>query len=143
MINELTNGFPYSKDELKNIIAAVEILILNTITKAAKLYPTQIHQIQKMYNTLKYPLIAVWEYYGYGKREEVMGQSSPLYYEAFKIDAEDMLKEYINGIPYENPFDFYGIIPNSGKLVEKLVIIYKHLLDNILSGRLKLEKIEI
>ena len=137
-MNEILKGFPYSKEEFGKIIATVEILIMDIIRRAAKMYPMYIGQVQKGYHTLKYPLIAVWEYYGFGDKEEVMGLSSPMYYEAFKYDAEDMLEEYIKNLSRENPFNCYGEIPNSSKVVEKLVLVYKHLLDNIRHRRLRL-----
>ncbi|MBO5445452.1 MAG: hypothetical protein J5995_08975 [Muribaculaceae bacterium] len=140
-MNELAKEFPFSKDEFGNIIMTVELLIINVCKNASIKYPTQILQIQRGYQTLKYPLIAVWEYYGFGNKEDVMGLSSSMYYEVFKIDAEEMLVQYIDGMPHENPFNFYGIIPNSDKVVEKLVLIYRHLLENLRSGRLKFQTI--
>ena len=136
-MEEILKDFPYSKDEFHEIVATIEILIIDIIRRAAKMYPTYIGQVQKGYHTLKYPLIAVWEYYGFGDKEEIIGLSSPMYYEAFKYDAEDMLEEYIKNLPKENPFNFYGEIPNSSKVVEKIVIIYQHLLNNIHQGRIK------
>ncbi|MDE6266167.1 MAG: hypothetical protein K2M07_02315 [Muribaculaceae bacterium] len=136
-MNELTKDFPFSKDEYRNIIMTVELLIMNVCKNASKVYPTQILQIQGGYQTLKYPLIAVWEYYGFGNKEEVMGMSSSMHYESFKIDPEDLLVQYIDGIPRENPFNAFGIIPNSEKVAEKLVRIYRHLLGSLRSGRLK------
>ena len=138
-MKELTKDFPYSKDELGSIIMTVELLILNVCKNASKDHPSQIPQIYKGYQTLKYPLIAVWEYYGFGDKEDVMGMTSPMLYEAFKIAPEDLLVQYINGMPRENPFNSFGIIPNSEKVVEKLVLIYRHLLDNLRSGRLKFQ----
>ena len=70
-----------------------------------------------------------------------MGMSSPMHYEAFKIDSEDMLVQYIDGMPRENPFNSFGIVPNSEKVVDKLVYIYRHLLENLKSGRLKFQTI--
>lgn len=125
-MEEILKDFPYSKDEFHEIVSTVEILIIDIIRRAAKKYPFHIGQVQKGYHTLKYPLIAVWEYYGFGDKEDIMGLSSPMYYEAFKYDAKDMLEEYIANLPYENPFNCYGDIPNSSKVVEKIVIIYKH-----------------
>ena len=141
-MNEILKGFPYSKEEYENIVATVEILIIDVIRRAAKLYPSYIGQIQKGYHTLKYPLIAVWEYYGFGNKSDVMGLSSPMYYEAFKYDAEDMLEEYIKNLPKDNPFNCYGEIPNSSKVVEKVVIVYKHLLENIRQGRIMFPRLD-
>lgn len=140
-MNELAKDFAFSKDEFGNVIMTVELLIMNVCKNASKKYPTQFLQIQRGYHTLKYPLIAVWEYYGFGNKEEVMGMSSPMHYEAFKIDPEDMLIQYIDGMPRENPFNSFGIIPNSEKVVDKLVYIYRHLLENLKSGRLKFQTI--
>lgn len=141
IMNELAKDFPFSKDELGNIIMTVELLIMNVCKNASKKYPTQILQIQRGYQTLKYPLIAVWEYYGFGDKEDVMGMSSSMHYEAFKIDPEDLLVQYIDGMPHENPFNSFGVIPNSEKVVEKLVHIYSHLLENLRSGRIKFQTI--
>lgn len=140
-MNELAKDFAFSKDEFGNVIMTVELLIMNVCRNASKEYPTQILQIQRDYQTLKYPLIAVWEYYGFGNKEDVMGMSSARHYEAFKIDPEDMLVQYIDGMPRENPFNSFGIIPNSEKVVDKLVYVYRHLLGNLKSGRLKFQTI--
>lgn len=140
-MNELTKDFPFSKEEFGNIIMTVELLIMNVCKNASKEYPTQIIQIQRGYQTLKYPLIAIWEYYGFGNKEEVMGMSSSIHYEAFKINPEDYLIQYINGMPSENPFNSFGVIPNSEKVVEKLVLLYSHLLENLRAGNLRLQTI--
>lgn len=140
-MNDLSKDFPFSKDELGNIIMTVELLIMNVCKNASKNCPTQILQIQRGYQTLKYPLIAVWEYYGFGNKKEIMGMSSSMHYEAFKINPEYLLIQYIDAMPHENPFNSFGIIPNSEKIVEKLVRVYRHLLDNLRSGRLKFQTI--
>lgn len=114
-MNKLANDFPFSKEEFEDIIITVELLIMNVCKNAAREYPTQILQIQRGYQTLKYPLIAVWEYYGFGNKEEVMGMSSSLHYEAFKTDPEYLLEQYIEEMPLDNPFNSFGIIPNSEK----------------------------
>ncbi len=90
-MNELAKDFPFSKDEFENLIMTVELLIMNVCKNASSKYPTQTLQIQRGYQTLKYPLIDVWEYYGFGGKEDVMGMSSSMHYEAFKIVPEDML----------------------------------------------------
>lgn len=59
-----------------------------------------------------------------------------LLYQAFKVDTVNTLRDLINGVAEQNPFDFYGKINNSDKVVEKLLIVYRHLLANIQSGRL-------
>ena len=41
------------------------------------------------------------------------------------------------GVKAENPFNFYGIIPNSKTTVDKMLTAYQHLLNNLLSGNLK------
>ena len=53
------------------------------------------------------------------------------------------MKEYIYRIHLkpqndkkENPFKFCGIIPNSEKVIEKILISYRHLLNNLQSGNL-------
>ena len=47
IMNELAKDFPFSKDELGNIIMTVELLIMNVCKNASKKYPTQILQIQR------------------------------------------------------------------------------------------------
>lgn len=139
-MSDLTKNFPFSKEDLGNLCVTVELLILNVSKNASKSNsPIQVMQILKGYQSLKYPLLAIWESYGFGNISEISsGLTSPEYYQAFKIDAIDTLQTLINGISNQNPFDFYGKINNSDKVVEKLVTAYRHLLDNLQSGRLVL-----
>ena len=81
--------------------------------------------------------MAIWEYYGFGNVEEItLPITSLLYYQAFKVDTIDTLNQIITGVAVENPFNFYGIIPNSEKVVEKMLVSYHHLLNNLISGNL-------
>lgn len=139
-MNAITEGFPYSKQEFGNICATVDLLILNVCKNAAQQY-LDVTEIRKGYLTLKYPLFAIWEYYGFGDINEIIGSTSSmsyktLLYQAFKVDTVNTLRDLINGVAEQNPFDFYGKINNSDKVVEKLLIVYRHLLANIQSGRL-------
>lgn len=136
-MNTITEGFPYSKQEFGNLCATIDLLILNVCKNAAQQY-LNVKEIQKGYQTLKYPLLVIWEYYGFGDLKEIStGYYSELY-QAFKIDPISTLCELINGVAEQNPFDFYGKINNSDKVVEKLLIVYRHLLANLQSGRLVL-----
>lgn len=140
MNNLHIEGFPYTKEEFGNLCATVDLLIINVCKNASqKLTQTQVTQLLRGYQSLKYPLLAIWEYYGYGKIDEISsGMTSASLYQVFKIDAINTLKNLITGISEQNPFDFYGRINNSDKVVEKLVKVYTHLLDNLQSGRLHL-----
>lgn len=81
--------------------------------------------------------MAIWEYYGFGNVEEItLPTSSLLYYQAFKVDTIDTLNQIIKGVSAENSFNFYVFIPNSEKVVEKILISYRHLLNNLQSGNL-------
>ena len=138
MDNSLTEGFPYSKQDFGNFCATVDLLILNVCKIAGQQYTdSQVAQILKGYQSLKYPLLAIWEYYGFGEISEISsGLTSTALYQASKIVMTDTLRDLISGISSQNPFDFYGKINNSDKVVEKLLIVYKHLLANLQSGRL-------
>lgn len=138
MNKNLLNDFPYSREEFGNLCVTVDVLIMEVFKKASSKYSsTQVLQILKGYQSLKYPLMAIWEYYGFGNVEEVMLPTTPLlYYQAFKVDAIDTLNQIITGVSAENPFNFYGVIPNSEKTVEKILISYRHLLKNLTSGSL-------
>ncbi len=140
MNKDILNGFPYTKEEFGNICATVDMLILNIFKVASDKYSsTQAIQILKGYQSLKYPLLTVWEYYGFGSVDEItMPYSPPIYYQAFKVDTVDTLTQIIKGVESENPFNFYGEINGSEKIVEKLLIIYKHLLFNLKTGIIKL-----
>lgn len=140
-MNAITKDFPYSKQEFGDLCATVDLLILNVCKNAAQQY-LDVTEIRKGYLTLKYPLLTIWEYYGFGDINEILTvpTSSMSYqavlYQAFKIDTINTLRDLINGIEEQNPFDFYGKINNSDKVVEKLLIVYRHLLANLQSGRL-------
>lgn len=136
MQNNKTDNFPYSKEEFGNLCATVDFLILSIVNNASKQYPTHLLQIIKGYQSLKYPLLAIWEYYYLGNIDEILGMTDITLYQAFKIDAINTLKELITGISEQNPFDFYGKINNSDKVVEKLLKIYHYLLVNLQSGKL-------
>lgn len=138
MDKHLLEGFPYSKEEFHNLCATVDILILEVFRKASSEYSSaQALQILKGYQSLKYPLMVIWEYYGFGNVEDISLPTTPmLYYQAFKVDTIDTLKQVITGLTAENPFNFYGIIPNSEKVVEKMLVSYRHLLGNLVSGNL-------
>ena len=99
-MNNLTKNFPFSKEDFENLCATVDLLILNVSKNASKNYsPTQVMQILKGYQSLKYPLLAIWESYGFGNINEISsGLTSPEYYQAFKIDTIDTLQTLINGI---------------------------------------------
>ncbi len=113
------------------------MLILNVCQNASKENSVPFSHVMKGYHTLKYPLIAAWEYYGFGNKEDVMGLSSPVHYAAFKIDPENILEEFIENMPKENPFNSFGTILNSEKVVEKLILIYKHILADLRTGHLR------
>lgn len=140
MDKHLLDDFPYSKKEFGNLCATIEILIMEVFNKASSKYsPVQSLQILKGYQCFKYPLMVIWECYGFGNIEEISLPTTPLlHYQAFKIDTIDSLNQLITGISTENPFNFYGVIPNSEKVVDKLLISYRHLLRNLISGNLKL-----
>jgi hypothetical protein len=53
-----------------------------------------------------------------------------------KVHTHDTLNQIIKGVSAKNPFNFCGIIPNSEKAVEKMLISYRHLLNNLQSGNL-------
>ena len=136
----LIENFPYSRKEFGNLCASEDILTMEVYKKAnSKFSQTQAMQILKGYQTLKYPLMIIWEYYGFGNVEEItIPQITSLsYYKAFKIDTINSLSQIIAGVKKENPFNFYGDIPNSELTVNKMLISYRHLLDNLLSGNLK------
>ena len=107
-------------------------MILNVCKNASKRYSSQqVIKIQKGYLTLKYPLVFIWEHYGFGVPEErLVNQLSLIYYEAFKTDVVNMTQELLLGIKNENPFNYYGEIANSNLIVEKLCVVYEHLLNN-------------
>jgi hypothetical protein len=134
----ILDGFPYSKEEFHDLCATVDTLIMEVFHKASSKYPSaQSLQILKGYQSLKYPLMAIWEHYGFGKVEDISLPTTPLlYYQAFKVDTIDTLNKMITGYTAENPFNFYGVIPNSEKILEKMLIAYRHLLKNLLSGNL-------
>lgn len=137
--NIITDGFPFNKQELGNLCATIELLILNIGKNAVQQHPqNDVHQVIKGYQSLKYPLLVVWEYYGFGDVKEVMGLTSPIYYQAFKMIAEESLREILYGVKTKNPFDFYGVIPNSNKVVDKLILVYSHLLNNLETRRLRI-----
>ncbi len=137
-MNNLANNFPFTKDDFGNLCATVDLLILNVCKNASKQYSqTQVMKILQGYQSLKYPLMAIWESYGFGDISEISTEiTSPIYYQAFKVDTINTLQDIINGVISQNPFDFYGKINNSDKVVEKLVKAYRHLLANLQSGRL-------
>lgn len=138
-MNNLKEGFPYTKEEFGNLCATVDLLILNVGKNASAKYPLQVAQILKGYQSLKYPLLAIWEYYGFGDINDISsGLTSDLYYQAFKVDTLNTLHSIINGVAAQNPFDFYGKINNSDKVVEKILKAYRHLYANLQSGRLVL-----
>lgn len=134
----ILESFPYSKEEFGNLCATVDILTMEVFKKASsKFSSAQAMQILKGYQSLKYPLMAIWEYYGFGNVEEItLPTSSLLYYQAFKVDTIDTLNQIIKGVSAENPFNFCGIIPNSEKVIEKILISYRHLLNNLQFGNL-------
>lgn len=134
----ILESFPYSKEEFGNLCTTVDILTMEVFKKASsKFSSAQAMQILKDYQSLKYPLMAIWEYYGFGNVEEItLPTSSLLYYQAFKVDTIDTLNQIIKGVSAENPFNFYVFIPNSEKVVEKILISYRHLLNNLQSGNL-------
>lgn len=134
----LLDDFPFSKEEFQNLCASVDILIMEVFNKASSKYSSaQLLQILKGYQSLKYPLMAIWEYYGFGKVEEISLPTTPLlYYRAFKVDIIDTLNQMITGYTAENPFNFYGVIPDSEKTLEKMLVAYRHLLRNLVSGNL-------
>lgn len=140
-MNTIIEGFPYTKEEFGNLCATVDLLILNVCKNASAKFPLQVAQIQKGYQSLKYPLLAIWEYYGFGDIHEISsGMTSDLYYQAFKVDTLNTLHNIINGVAERNPFDFYGKINDSDIIVEKLLKAYRHLYANLQSGRLVLNK---
>lgn len=139
MMNEhVLDGFPFSKEEFEELCATVDALIMEVFKQASSKYSSeQALKILKGYQSLKYPLMAIWEYYGFGNVEEItLPITSLLYYQAFKVDTIDTLNQIITGVAVENPFNFYGIIPNSEKVVEKMLVSYHHLLSNLISGNL-------
>lgn len=139
MNKHVLDGFPYSREEFGNLCATVDFLIMGIFKKASAKYPPeQALQILKSYQQcLKYPLMVIWEYYGFGNIEEITLPTTPLlHYQAFKIDTIDTLNKIITGVSTENPFNFYGVIPNSEKVVEKLLVTYRHLLNNLISGNI-------
>lgn len=138
MNKNILDGFPYSKEEFKELCATVDILTMEVLKKASSKFSTiQVLQILKGYQSLKYPLMAIWEYYGFGNVEEItFPTTSLLYYQAFKVDTIDSLNQLIKGFTVENPFNFYGTIPNSEKVLDKMLISYRHLLNNLISGNL-------
>lgn len=140
MNEHVLDGFPYSKEEFGELCATVDILIMEVFKQASsKFSSVQALQILKGYQSLKYPLMAIWEYYGFGNVEEItLPTTSLLYYQTFKVDTIDTLNQIITGVTAENPFNFYGIIPNSEKVVEKMLFSYRHLLKNLTSGNLYL-----
>lgn len=135
-MNNNTDGFPYSKQEFGDLCATVDLLILNVCKNAALQY-IDVKEVLKGYQTLKYPLLSIWEYYGFGDIKEISTKlTSYTLYQAFKVDAINTLRDLIIGIEEQNPFDYYGKINNSEKVVEKLLVCYRHLLANLLSGKL-------
>lgn len=140
MDKQVLDGFPYSREEFGNLCATVDLLIIEVFKKASsKFSSAEVLQIQKGYQCLKYPLMAIWEYYGFGNVEEISLPTTPLlFYEAFKVDTIDTLNQMITGFTAENPFNFYGVIPNSEETLEKMLVAYRHLLKNLVSGKLRL-----
>lgn len=140
MNEHVLDDFPYSKKEFAELCATVNVLIIEVFMQvSSKFSSIQALQILKVYQGLQYPLMAIWEYYGFGKVEEIMlPTTSLLYYQAFKVDTIDSLNQIITGIADENPFNFYDVIPNSEKVVEKMLFSYRHLLKNLASGNLYL-----
>ena len=131
----IRNGFPFSKEEFGNFCTLLDIFIFNTCKNASNQYPkSKITQIFKNYQCLKYPLLLIWEYYGFGDIDDVSIFVSNMYYQAFKVDTIDTMNQIINGISQENPFDFYGKIEGSDEMVNKLLLVYNHLLDNLKRG---------
>lgn len=132
MNEPILKKFPYSKDEFEDFCITIDLLILNVCKNASKRYSSQqVIKIQKGYLTLKYPLVFIWEHYGFGVPEErLVNQLSLIYYEAFKTDVVNMTQELLLGIKNENPFNYYGEIANSNLIVEKLCVVYEHLLNN-------------
>lgn len=151
-MENVTDGFPYSKDELKKICITVDFLILQSCNNIAdKCTSDQLEQILGGYNNLKFVLFLVWEYYGFGNVNSVVGlrEISPLAdlnelykYTMFKAqlkgDPEGNIENLLNEIEQENPFDYCGRIENSDKVNDKLIKIFRHLLSNIRSGNLAL-----
>lgn len=139
MNKQLLEGFPYSKEEFGNLCATVDSLTIEVFNKASSKYSSgQALQILKGYQSLKYPLMVIWEYYSFGSVEEItLPTTSLLYYQAFKVDTINTLKQIIAGVTAENPFNFYGVIPNSEKVVEKMLISYRHLLNSLICGDLR------
>lgn len=137
-MNELAENFPFSKEDFRNLCATTDLLILNVCKNASKQYsPSQVVQILKGYQCMKYPLLLIWESYGFGDISEISTSlTSPMYYQAFKVDTINSLQDILSETISENPFDFYGKIENSDKVVDKLVKVYRHLLSNLQTGRL-------
>lgn len=138
MNEHVLDGFPYSREEFGKLCATVDILTMEVFKQASsKFSSVQALQILKGYQSLKYPLMVIWEYYGFGNVEEItLPTTTLLYYQAFKVDTINTLTQIITGVAAENPFNFYGIIPNSEKVVEKMLISYRHLLKNLITGNL-------
>lgn len=124
MDKHVLDGFPYLKEEFGELCATVDILIMEVFKLASsKFSSVQALQILKGYQSLKYPLMVIGEYYGFGNVEEItLPTTSLLYYQAFKVDTIDTLNQIITDVTAENPFNFYGTIPNSEKVVEKMLI---------------------
>ena len=138
-MNELKESFPFSKEEFGQLCAIVDLLILKVVANASEQYPQQTMQILQGYQSLNYPLLLIWEAYGFGKLDDISsGLTSPALYQTFKLDAVNVLEKLIEGVERQNPFDFYGKIVNSEKVVENLLKVYSHLFVNLELGRLEL-----
>lgn len=140
-MKQITQDFPYSKEEFINLCAEVDTLTLATCQKASSQYSSkQVFQILKGYQTLKYPLMIIWEYYGFGEIDEILApfNSENMYKLYISFETIRSLEQTILGVSQQNPFDFYGRIENSDVVVEKMLVAYKHLLHNLKNGTINL-----
>ena len=140
-MKQMIQNFPYSKEEFENLCASVDVFTLATCQKASSKYSSiQVAQILKGYQTLKYPLMMIWEYYGFGENDEILApyNSKRMYHLYKSFDTIRSLEQTISGFSQQNPFDFYGRIENSDIVVEKMLIAYRHLLHNLENGSINL-----
>lgn len=154
-MNNLTKDFPYSKEEFKGICITVEFMILEACDNiASRCNQDQLEQIRNAYYNLKYILFLVWDYYELGDAKTVAGlrEVSPMadmgelygytmFKAVFNNDPVGNLANILNEIEQENPFDYCGKIEGSDNVNAKLIKIYKHLLANIQSGNLQINRL--
>ena len=131
-MNNLANNFPFTKDDFGNLCATVDLLILNVCKNASKQYSqTQVMKILQGYQSLKYPLMAIWESYGFGDISEISTEiTSPIYYQAFKVDTINTLQDIINGV-----YTLYLIRQNTPHFHSDLIEFSRRSLNIVLFQR--------